>query len=237
MSDYGSDTKRSRWSTSLTDTTYSVCWRLLKELDLSQEVVHLPEVEPINVTASFGSDCHDLFLRECWKQLYVDVWSIWEQGITPIVCGSCGVGKSRFMLYFLARTIQERRAARIVLDNPFKFGNNLMYLLEDGYVSKCPRRYTDGCDLYLFDAGGTKYENMLEFGRNIVFSLPDRDCHLLATKTAHRYVFLPPYTLPELHSIASLPYFKHAAQFVEPLFNIYGGIARTVVNKPTRQPR
>jgi hypothetical protein len=212
----------------------SDCWRLLKELDLSQQFVELPKVDPISSAASFDDDCHELFIREWWKQLFLDVWSVREQGITPIVCGNPGVGKSRFFLYFLARTIQEERARKIVLDIPFKFGNNVMYVLEDGYVSKSPREDVEGCDLYLFDAGGNKAGNMLNLRRTIVCSSPDRQSHLLATKNTHAYVFMPPYTLPELQTLASLPYFQHVAHFVEPLYNILGGIARTVVNKTNK---
>eukprot|EP00053_Salpingoeca_punica_P016829 m.160282 g.160282 ORF g.160282 m.160282 type:complete len:570 (-) comp17053_c0_seq16:332-2041(-) len=177
-------------------------------------------------------DCPTLFIREVYKALFPVTMDFMrrETGGNMIFVGNPGIGKTRFMMYTIIRAVAEGWTS-IVVDAPALLGNRVFVIEPHGVVVRRRDEHeVQDHSLYLFDAAGDSVRDRpLSAKHEVIYSSPDVESYKSATKIPNTLIYIiPPFSREEIHSLQQLSFFRDRKD-VDALYDIYGGIPRTVL--------
>lgn len=177
-------------------------------------------------------DCPTLFIREVYKVLFPVTMDFMrrETGGNMIFVGNPGIGKTRFMMYTIIRAVAEGWKS-VVVDAPALLGNRVFVIEQHGVVVRRRDEHeVQDHSLYLFDAAGDSVRDRpLSAKHEVIYSSPDVESYKSATKIPNTLIYIiPPFSREEIHSLQQLSFFRDRKD-VDALYDIYGGIPRTVL--------
>ena len=185
-----------------------------------------------------------MFVRPCWVKLYGIIVSKMEgrmgtEGEGIILTGNPGIGKSWFLSYVLYRSATEMPTRAVVFESVAKekvwvFGADGSVRQHDWEKRRHVDELSDPSTIYLFDPAGHSTGQTREPYRcpafTVIASSPNRNNYQDMRKHGGKILYMPPWLLPELRTVAPFMPKPPSAQDVAERFARHGGFSRAVLS-------